>query len=611
MFNFFKEDIIYPQDILKKLPFIAKKIPGVAKGLWSAFSTDPTQPTGLGLTFEQAVERNPQGTALLYENMRLSYTELNQWANQIAHYFIQQGFQKGDCVALLMENRPEFIACVLGLAKIGAVSALLNTSQRAEVLQHSIQLVTPKAIIIGEELIENYLASPLEDSSYTLYFFDDPHIHYPTKSLPHGFISLSKAIQQQPSHNPASTYKIYRKDPCFYIYTSGTTGLPKAGIFSHDRWMKTYGGYGLATLQLSPKDVLYCTLPLYHGTGIAVCFGAVIAGAAGFAIRRKFSASYFWSDVRRYHATAIGYVGELCRYLMNQAETPQDKEHPVRKMIGNGLRPILWKAFKQRFGIEEVYELYAASDGNIGFTNILNFDNTVGLSPVSFAIVEYDVENEQAVLTNRGFMKKVKLGDSGLLLGEISQRTPLDGYVKDKKSSDAVIFHNVFKKGDAWFNTGDLMRRMGFHHAQFVDRLGDTFRWKGENVSTTEVENCLNQFDGINESIVYGVEIPHTNGRAGMAVIHFRIPLAQVNFSELYNYLEKKLPTYAVPLFLRIQQELETTGTFKYKKSHLKQEGYDLKKVKEPLYVLLPNESCYQPLTVSLQKKIDGGSFRF
>ena len=606
-------DVITWGKMLKKTPFLMRNLPRIIKGLRISNVKDPAQACGLGWTFEQAVKRNPRGSAILYENVRFTYDEVNQWANRIAHYLTSQGIRKGDVVGVFIENRPELLVNVLAVAKIGAVSAMLNTSQTHKVLIHSFNLVKPKAAIIGEELVDAFdeVRGELDVDPNMVYWVADRDTTKDPGVAPEGYKNLTTESANSPTHNPESTNRIYMNDPCFYIYTSGTTGLPKAGIFKHGRWMKSYGGFGIMAMRLGPRDVMYSTLPLYHATGLCVCWGSAIAGAAGFAIRRKFSASNFWKDARKFNATAIGYVGELCRYLLDQPKQSDDINNPVRKMIGNGLRPNVWMPFKERFGIEEIIELYAASDGNIGFTNIFNFDNTVGFSPMSWVLVEYDKEKEEPVRGPDGFMRKVPKGGQGLLIAEINDKAPLDGYT-DPEKTKKVILTDVFQKGDRWFNTGDMLRDIGFGHAQFVDRLGDTFRWKGENVSTTEVENILSGHSQITEAVAYGVEIPNTNGRAGMVSITPAVPVEQLDFKDIYQYLKNQMPAYAVPLFLRVKQQMETTGTFKYQKSHLKEEGFDPNKTKgEPVYALLPGSDVYVLITDEILAAINNGEYRY
>jgi citronellyl-CoA synthetase len=599
--------------MLRKLPAIAKAIPRVVKGMKVANVKDPTQACGLGWSFEQATLRNPDGPALLQDDVTLSYSEVNQWANRIAHHLIGQGIGKGDVVAVFIENRPELLVTILAVAKVGAISALLNTSQTRDTLVHSVNLVTPVAIIVGEELVPAYLAvrDRVSIKADRTWFVADQDTSRQPGIAPEGFINLMTVSLDDSSDNPASSQQIFFDDPCFYIYTSGTTGLPKAGVFKHGRWMRSSASFGMIALDMHPDDVVYCTLPLYHATGLCVCWGSAVSGASGFAIRRKFSASRFWHDVRKYRATTIGYVGELCRYLVDQPPSVDDSRHAVTKMIGNGLRPGAWNEFKTRFAVNHICELYAASDGNIGFTNILNFDNTIGFSLMSWELVAYDHDSGEPTRGTNGLMRKVAKGEQGLLLAKIDDKAPLDGYTDPQKTA-RVVLHDVFAKGDRYFNTGDLLRNIGFGHAQFVDRLGDTYRWKGENVSTTEVENILLQHPHISEAVAYGVEIHNTNGRAGMAAITPAESLATLDFSELLAFARQQMPAYAVPLFLRVKVKMETTGTFKYQKTRLKNEAFDPDRTgDDPIFAWLPGTQTYVQVTQQLLSDIHGGKYRY
>ncbi|MCY1276405.1 long-chain-acyl-CoA synthetase [Pseudomonas jessenii] len=599
--------------MLRKLPSIAKAIPRVVRGMKAANVKDPTQACGLGWSFEQATLRNPDGPALLQGDVTLSYSEVNQWANRIAHHLIGQGIGKGDVVAVFIENRPELLVTILAVAKVGAISALLNTSQTRDTLVHSVNLVAPVAIIVGEELVPAYLAvrERVSIKAARTWFVADQDTSRQPGIAPEGLINLMTVSLDDASDNPASSQQIFFDDPCFYIYTSGTTGLPKAGVFKHGRWMRSSASFGMIALDMRPEDVVYCTLPLYHATGLCVCWGSAVSGASGFAIRRKFSASQFWNDARKYRATTIGYVGELCRYLVDQPPSSEDSRHDVKKMIGNGLRPGAWSEFKTRFAVNHICELYAASDGNIGFTNILNFDNTIGFSLMSWELVAYDHDSGAPIRQANGLMRKVAKGEQGLLLAKIDDKAPLDGYTDPQKTAK-VVLQDVFEKGDRYFNTGDLLRNIGFGHAQFVDRLGDTYRWKGENVSTTEVENILLQHPLISEAVAYGVEIRNTNGRAGMAAITPAESLATLDFSELLAFAREQMPAYAVPLFLRVKVKMETTGTFKYQKTRLKDEAFDPGKTgDDPIYAWLPGTQTYVQVTEQLLSDIHGGKYRY
>ncbi|MFJ2693447.1 long-chain-acyl-CoA synthetase [Pseudomonas sp. NPDC087336] len=599
--------------MLRKLPSIAKAIVRVVKGRRVANVKDPTQACGLGWSFEQATLRNPEGPALLYGEVLLTYAQVNRWANRIAHHLIEQGIGKGDVVAVFIENRPELLVTLLAVAKVGAISALLNTSQTRDTLVHSLNLVTPSAIVVGAELVPAYLAVRERGSieRARTWFVADQDTYSHPGIAPDGFVNLMTASVDACSDNPASSQQVFFDDPCFYIYTSGTTGLPKAGVLKHGRWMRSCASFGMIALDMRPEDIVYCTLPLYHATGLCVCWGSAISGASGFAIRRKFSASQFWNDVRKYRATTLGYVGELCRYLVDQPPSADDSQHGVTKMIGNGLRPGAWGEFKTRFAVGHICELYAASDGNIGFTNILNFDNTVGFSLMSWELAAYDHDSGAPIRGANGFMRKVGKGEQGLLLARIDDKAPLDGYT-DPCTTEKVVLHDVFVKGDRYLNTGDLLRNIGFGHAQFVDRLGDTFRWKGENVSTTEVENILLQHPNICEAVAYGVEVRNTNGRAGMAAITPAESLATLDFGELLAFARQHLPAYAVPLFLRVKVKMDITGTFKYQKTRLKDEAFDPGKTgDDPIYAWLPGTETYVQVTGQVLADIQGGKHRY
>lgn len=606
-------DIITIGDVATRLPNFITKVPHILSGLKQAYLRTPASPTGLGIAFEKAVKRNPQGIALLFEDQSYSYRALNEWANQIAHYYLSLGAKKGDVIAVMVENRPELIATIVALAKIGVTIALVNTSQVGKVLAHSINLVNPIAVIAGEEVRAaiDEIRQDLNVAQDRFHWFADQETRKHAGTAPKDYVNLAQQIDQFPKFNPSTTRTVTGKDGLFYIYTSGTTGLPKAVIFTHSRWTLAYGTYG-HILNLGKDDVMYVTLPLYHATGVVVCWCGVIAGSATLAVRRKYSTSAFWKDVQKFNASAIGYVGELCRYLIDAPTTELDRAHRVTKMIGNGMRPNIWGKFKERFGVQEVLELYASSEGNVGFSNIFNFDNTVGFSPTPYAIVEFDKEKNELVRDKKGHCKKVKTGEVGLLIGKITSRSPFDGYT-DPEKNKSVILKDVFTKGDSYFNTGDLVRDIGFRHAQFVDRLGDTFRWKGENVSTTEVENMVCEYHKIAEAVVYGVEIPNTNGRAGMAAITLvdGEELNEADLSAMVNVFKKYLPSYAIPVFLRVQAKVETTGTFKYQKNKLKEDAFNPAKTSERLLVLLPGATAYCDVNAEIFNNIQNYQYRF
>ncbi len=599
-------------EYLRKLPSMFSLLPRFKKGL--DFAKDkPGQRLGLAWGVEQAAAQNPDGIAVKYENRSLTYKQLDEWANQIANYLASKGVGAKDVVAVFIENRPELLAVTTAVSKLGAISALLNTSQKGKVLVHSVNLVEPRLLILGEEgyeaVTEVRNELKLEQAEILCLADNDCYKERANGAVLAGGVDLSAEIQSMPRKAPPIP-ALTMDDYLFYIYTSGTTGLPKAARISIFRWTSSFGGIGYAGMRLTRDDVFYSTLPLYHATGMVVCWGSALAGQCAFAIRRKFSAREFWNDCIKYEATAIGYVGELCRYLINQPEASVDQRHRVKVMLGNGLRPGVWGDFKKRFNIDRVMELYSASESNVGMVNILNFDESVGFQMGKSVLVEYDKETEEPIRGANGLGIKAKKGGKGLLLGKIATNNKFDGYTENAKS-ESKILRDVIKKGDAWFNTGDVMRDIGFMHLQFVDRLGDTYRWKGENVSTTEVENIMTDCPHVTECVAYGVEIPGTNGRAGMAAICLKVDHSSYDFAALYQQLISEMPLYAVPIFLRIRPEMETTGTFKHKKSDLKDEAYKLDKTSDPVYVLLPGEKTYARVTPEIQQGIDSGSYRF
>ena len=604
-------DLITLPRLLSRLPRLLVDLPAIVKGLHIGNRSRGDYPVSLASCIESAARDNPQGVALIQGDEQLTYAEFDRWANQLAHYLRAHGLRQGDSVALMFENRFELLAGVVACAKLGAVSALINSSQRGRVLAHSISLASPRMVLVGEELQDAFTEIAAEvalPADACHYFADRPTWRDPGEALA-GWQHPAAALKDYPVDAPLLERPVRADDPCFYIYTSGTTGLPKAVVFNHGRFMKGYGAFGFAAVRLGREDRMYVSLPFYHGTAMVVCWGSVLAGQAALIMVRKFSASRFWDEVERHRATAFGYVGELCRYLLDQPARPSDAANPIRVMVGNGLRPSIWQAFKQRFAVERVVELYASSEGNIGFTNLLNLDNTVGFSPYPYAIVRYDQERE-APLRENGHLQRVAKGEAGLLLGKITDKSPFHGYT-NARDTERCILRDVFEPGDAWFNTGDLMRDMGFRHAQFVDRLGDTFRWKGENVSTTQVEAVLDGVAGVSETVVYGVEVANTNGRAGMACIRLACAPEAFDFQALLTHLRQELPAYAVPLFLRLSAEMETTGTFKHKKAPLKEQAYDLDRCSDPLYAWLPGSDRYVPLSRELHAAISAGNYRY
>lgn len=593
-------------NVFKGTMAILPDIGRILKGIYYLASAKPDKHRSLGSMFETRAKQHPNKCFLRYREEQYTYGEFNQWANQLSHYLSSQGIKSGDIISLMMENRPETIACVLAITKLGGVVSMINNTQRDDTLVHSFTTVKAKMCIIGEECTEAFdaIKGRLDQDSTCKHFYMADGNNTPA---PADYIDLGLIAHSQPIENPENTQHVQMKQPAYYIFTSGTTGLPKASILSHFRWVKAMGAFGLSAFRLKKDDVFYICLPLYHNNALTVSWSSIVGAGATMVLARKFSASNFWDDCRKYGVTACCYIGELCRYLLNQPAKDSDRDHSMRIMGGNGLRPDIWMQFKQRFGVDHMMELYGASECNIAFVNSLNLDLTAGYCPMSFEVVQYSIEKDEPVLSEQGFMIPVGKGETGLLIAEVTERSPYEGYTNTDANKKKML-NNVFKSGDCYFNSGDLVQKQGYKHVAFVDRLGDTFRWKGENVATTEVEEITNQFDQITQSVVYGVQVPNADGRVGMAAITLNTDLNHFDTKNFAHHVSEKLPNYAVPRFIRIRNDQDITGTFKYKKGDLKKEGFDLSLVNEPMYVLMPNSEDYVPLKKEHLDKLKQGS---
>tara|TARA_E500000178_G_scaffold1278_1_gene1403 strand:+ start:10 stop:1149 length:1140 start_codon:yes stop_codon:yes gene_type:complete len=374
--------------------------------------------------------------------------------------------------------------------------------------------------------------------------------------------------------------------------------------------MSAHPPYSKLGFRATTSDRMYICLPLYHITGLLLGACTCFYTGASIFLRRRFSARHFWPEVQKYNTTLFVYVGELCRYLAVQPECKDEENNPIRSMLGNGLRPDVWDDFRNRFKVKRITEIYGASESNVSFINFLNKDYTIGTGIVVTMIVKYDVDLDQIIFDDQGRPEEVSNGQTGLLLGRIDDKFLYDGY-KNKEASSAKVLMNVKEPGDRWFNTGDLIRRtdvgfaMGMPHYQFIDRVGDTFRWRSENVSTNEVSEILNAYPQIEMSNVYGVMVPGTEGRAGMAAITMQAD-ATINLLKFTEYVDKNLASYAQPVFLRMQSEQKTNQTFKFIKGQLREEAYHLDKVNQPIYVRMPNSKYYEILSAEHYKKILG-----
>jgi len=548
---------------------------------------DPDDPASLAHTFQDTTNRFAERPFLYFEDEMWTYADTNKAANILATYLTSTGVKHGDRIVLFMENRPSFVISLLALNKIGAIAVLINTSLTGDPLIHCINSSDSIKCIVGAEQADA-LEDVLDQINITKqedFLWSKDTDQY---SLPDWAIDLQAQLDNSNDKNLDETNSVKAKDVACYIFTSGTTGVPKAAICPNQKLIAASINIKMAGYRINEKDCMHNSLPLYHSTGLMLGLCAVVQAGASTFIKRKFSATSFWDEVQKYNTTALVYIGELCRYLANSEPRQAEQNNPLKVMVGNGLRPDVWDTFKDRFQVNRIVEIYGASEGNALFMNLLNKNKTIGMTNADVALIEYDVAEDEVLKTDDGFCKRILNHDPGLLIVRIGPNAVFNGYT-DAQATEKKILRNVFDEGDAWFNTGDLIKTvdvgysLGKTHYQFVDRIGDTFRWKSENVSTNEVGEILNGYKDVNMSNVYGVQIPGCEGRAGMAAFSLE-DAENFDWQAFSDYVENSLPKYARPLFIRIIQEMDTTGTFKLKKNDLRNEAFDIGKVSDPIY---------------------------
>jgi fatty-acyl-CoA synthase len=554
--------------------------------------------------------------ALSARQRSLSYRELAEAVHRYARWGLAQGLAPGEVVCLLMPNCPEYLAIWLGLTRVGVVVALLNTNLSGKALAHSINIVAPRCVIVAATL-----TPAVRDAR--------EHLPETAQIWVHGarddeFPQLDSALEGLCGDALTS---LERPPPALderalFIYTSGTTGLPKAANVSHRRLMQ-WSHWFAGLMDTQPSDRMYNCLPLYHSVGGVVATGATLVAGGTVVLRERFSASEFWQDIAAEQCTLFQYIGELCRYLLAGVPQPWETQHSLRLCCGNGLRADLWEAFRERFDIPRILEYYAATEGSFSLYNCEGRPGAIGRIPpflshrVPVALVKFDPDTEMPARNAAGFCMRCATNEAGEAIGKISnaganseekekQGGRFEGYA-DANASEKKILRDVFSPGDAWYRTGDLMRKdeQGFFY--FVDRVGDTFRWKGENVSTGEVAAVISGFRGVREAAVYGVTVPGTDGRAGMAALVVDPDFERAAFR---HHLSTHLPDYARPLFLRIVPGIELTGTFKLRKQDLASEGYDPAKVKDVLFFDDRQRQAYVVLDGGIHQTLQTGKMR-
>jgi fatty-acyl-CoA synthase len=538
--------------------------------------------------------------ALLSVTRSLTYSELAQEANRYSRWALAH-LAKGEVVCLLMPNRPQYIAIWLGVTRVGGIVALINTNLTEASLAHAIASAMPKHMIVAAELDKRLRQAVPHSPSFRIWIEDDSA---------NALAQYSPAPLSRSDRRPVTIH-----DTALLIYTSGTTGLPKAAKVTHHRilqWSLWFAGLG----GFQASDRMYNCLPLYHSVGGVVAVCSMLVAGGSVVIADKFSASRFWPEVVEHQCTLFQYIGELCRYLINAPPSSEERQHELRLACGNGLRAEIWTKFKERFGIPQIIEFYAASEGTFSLFNIEDEPGAIGHVPAFLAprfpavIVRYDAERERPYRDEHGRCLRCAPNEIGEALGRIGNadrpETRFEGYM-DTAETEQKILRNVFEDGDAWYRTGDLMRRDERGFIYFVDRIGDTFRWKGENVSTLQVAEALSSCPGVTDIVVYGVAIPGADGRAGMAAI-----TAQTDFDlqALHSLAKQRLPPYARPLFIRLCRQIDMTETFKPKKQALMTEGFNPRSTTDPIYVEDRAADAYMRLDEPTYSKIQEGEFR-
>lgn len=560
--------------------------------------------------YEAVVDKHPDNIAFLFEGQVLTYRDFDARANRYANWALAEGLKPGDSVALFMQNKPDYVACWYGLSKVGVVTALINHNLTGQGLAHCVTLAKAVRVIVDADL------APLWASAAGLV---GPEITaFATGGEVAGCADLDAALASVSTARPDRAIRagLAGKDLCLYVYTSGTTGLPKAAKLSHSR-TQTMSRAFIGAVKGEERDRVYVALPLYHGTGGLCGVGVALNTGGTCVLRRKFSASAFWDDISDNGCTIFVYIGELCRYLINQPPHQKERAHRLKAIFGNGLRPDVWEKFQPRFNIPKIVEFYGSTEGNVAMANYEGKLGAIGRIPKYLEgkvfhtkLVKFDVDAEQVVRGPDGFCLVAADGEVGEAIGKIGEvaRERFDGYGNDPAQTEKKILRDVFEKGDAWFRTGDLMKRDAEGYYYFVDRIGDTFRWKSENVSTNEVGEAIAVFEGVADANVYGVAVPHQDGRAGMAAI--TVDAATFDLAAFKAHVDANLPAYARPLFLRYAPAAEVTGTFKYRKTDLVRDGFDPGRVSDPLFFLDAEAGAYVPLTQAVFDRIAAGGVR-
>ena len=562
----------------------------------------------LSAAFDEVVAARGSEAAVIDDRERLSFTQFAERANRYSRWALDEELQKGDVVALLMGNCADYAAIWLGLTRVGVVVALLNTHRSALALAHCLRVAGAGSAIVSDALAPACReAAAMLDTSIRVLVHDGERFVGGLKADVAGLSGAPLADEER--------REVTLGDRALYIFTSGTTGLPKAAIVIHRKlmnWSLWFSGLTNA----GPNDRMYNCLPMYHSVGGVVAVWSVLLAGGCVVLRERFSASSFWDDMATSRCTMFQYIGELCRYLLNAPDCEAARRHGLRLVVGNGLRADVWTRFQRRFDIPRILEFYAATESNFSLYNVEGEPGAIGRVPaflahrLQIALVAIDEATRAPARGTDGFCIRLGVGETGEAVARIEAResssASFDGYVSPE-DSDRKVLRDVFEPGDAWMRSGDLMRKDARGYFYFSDRLGDSFRWKGENVSSFEVAQVLAACPGVRDANVYGVEVPGFDGRAGMAALAVG---DDFDLDRLRQSVDAALPSYARPLFLRLCETLETTETFKHKKQALAAQGFEAEGIGGALYFARPGVSSYVPLDAAMRRRICAGEFR-
>uniref|UniRef100_A0A3Q3XBU1 Very long-chain fatty acid transport protein n=1 Tax=Mola mola TaxID=94237 RepID=A0A3Q3XBU1_MOLML len=563
--------------------------------------------------FARIVTKYSNKPALVYEATGevWSFWKLQERCHAVAHWALAQGWTEGDVVVLYMENQPMLVALWLGLAMIGVEAALINYNLRQQTFLHCVGVSGARAMVFGSEMRGAVLE--VSDSLHPdMVLFSTGERDGEENICGLKVQSLDALLESSHTHPPHYTPQKDFNDRLFYIYTSGTTGMPKAAVVVHSRYYRI-ASFGFHSFGLCRDDIIYNCLPLYHSSGTIMGVGQCLLFGLTVVIGRKFSASRFWDNCVKHNCTVIQYIGEICRYLLAQPVRSSEAHHRVRVAFGNGLGPSIWEEFVWRFRIQRVGEFYGATECNCSMINIdgkvgaCGFNSRILPSFYPIRLVKVQGENGELLRDSQGLCVPCLPDEPGMLVGCINHTDPLrrfDGYA-DQDSTNQKIAHNVFKMGDSAYVSGDVLVMDKYGYMYFRDRSGDTFRWRGENVSTTEVEGILSGLLGHTGVAVYGVSVPGVEGKAGMAAVAHAG--GQFDLGAFLIATQKALPSYARPIFLRLTPSVDTTGTFKLQKTRLQREGYKPRGWTEKIYFLNSRAGSYEAVTDELYGAIMEG----